>query len=159
MLFLSCNNTHLSKDMASLGFTSVSSPWEAVYHFLPRISLEQQASPRDPPRGAGLLASAKIPPWCPAWLQGWWWQDDALGNVVDGNDEALAVGLVPMWQRNVRGMWDTAEQPSPQQREFSIQLTSPLEGVKKTVSPFSGVRCVQAYIWMLHLLLNLVSLH
>lgn len=44
VLFLSCNNTRQSKDMASLGFTSVSSPWEVVYYFLPGITGRSQGS-------------------------------------------------------------------------------------------------------------------
>lgn len=44
MLFLSCNSTRSSKDMASLGFTSVSSPWEVVYYFQPGITGQSQGS-------------------------------------------------------------------------------------------------------------------
>lgn len=44
MLFLSCNSTRSSKDAASLGFTSVSSPWEVVYYFQPGITGQSQGS-------------------------------------------------------------------------------------------------------------------
>lgn len=46
------------------------------------------------------MASAKIPPRCRAWLQGWWRWDAALGDLVDGGGETLAMAMVPMEQQD-----------------------------------------------------------
>lgn len=115
LLFLSRNNTRLSEDLPSLGFTSVSSPGEVVYYFLPGITGQS----RGYSGGTGLFASAKIPPQCRA-----------------GDSRVLLVGVARCppwvqcpWGSGVRdaagGVRDAAQQQdkeNPQCCEFSARL-------------------------------------
>lgn len=94
MLVLSCNNSRLSKDMASLGFTSVSSPWEVVYYFPPGITGQSQGSSlgsriigfcQNTTSVPGLAAGLAAVGCCPC--------------VCHGGGETLAMGMVPMEQQ------------------------------------------------------------
>lgn len=106
MLFLSCNNTLLSKDMASLGFTSVSNPWEVVYYFLPGITGPSQGSSlgsriigfwqntTSVPGWAAGLAAAGCCLWgCCRWGWLWVW--------YPGGSGMLPVGMLPVGRRDV----------------------------------------------------------
>lgn len=149
MLVLACNNSCLSKDMASLGFTSVSSPWEVVYYFLPGITGQSQGSSlgsriigfcQNTTSVPGLAAGLVAVGCCPWGSCRWGWRDTSHGYGAHG-----AAGCCPQgccqWGG---GMQDAAEQQgkqSPWQCELCPRLLS--GGAReKTVGPFSGLRYV-----------------
>lgn len=148
MLFLSCNSTRSSKDTASLGFTSVSSPWEVVYYFQPGITGQSQGSSlgtriigicQNTSSVLGLAAAGCCPGGC--------W--DGAPVTVGQRDAAFPWGCCG-------GMQDAAElrgRHSPRRCELSPWLLSGREGNSETL--FKSEVC-----WSLYLdvapLLNLV---
>ena len=147
----------LSKAVASLGFTSVSSLWEVVYYFLPAITGQSPGSSPGsgivgfcqnttsvPGLAAGLAAAGCCPQgWCR-----WGWRDAGCGVVPvgqwDGDRRVLPVGC---------GMLPSSRARRTPGSASSAHVSS------KTVRPFSGVRCVLSLYLDAAPLLNLVSPH
>lgn len=144
MLFFSCNSSRPSKDMASLGFTSVSSPWEVVYYFQPGITGQSQGSSlgsritgicQNTTSVLGRAAAGCCPGDVGMMGVRWPWGSGMLHSLGDA-----AVGcrmLLSCGAGTAPGTVSSAHGSS--------------QGGRETVRPFSRARCVGAYIWMLRL--------